>query len=81
MMKTNHDKYIMINKADLDEFSNWYLESKLSINVKKSKAILFGTRGIHQTAHLYDIDLHGETLHYVKDFNYLTKECLTFLSH
>ena len=55
----------------LYKFSEWCTRKKLCINVKKTKAILFGTENMLKQARCYDIDLENESLHYVKDFNYL----------
>ena len=58
-------------QSDLYKFDEWCTRNKLCINIKKTKAMLFGTRNTLKQARHYNIDLSNESLHYVKDFNYL----------
>ena len=70
---TNKDELVAHEhiQSDLYKFDEWCTRNKLCINIKKTKAMLFGTRNMLKQARHYNIDLSNESLHYVKDFNYL----------
>ena len=70
---TNKDKLVAHQyiQSDLYKFAEWCTRNKLCINIKTTKAMLFGTRNMLKQARHYNVDLENESLHYVKDFNYL----------
>ena len=47
-------------QSDLYKFDEWCTRNKLCINIKKTKAMLFGTRNMLKQARHYNIDLSNK---------------------
>ena len=56
---------------ELDEFTVWCHENKLSINTGKTKAMLFGSRNIVKNTQLPNLLLNKDRVHFVNEFTYL----------
>ena len=56
---------------ELDEFTVWCHENKLSINTGKTKAMLFGSRNIVKNTQLPNLLLNKDRVHFVDEFTYL----------
>ena len=56
---------------ELDAFSLWCSENKLTVNASKTKAVLFGTRKIVSKYALAYLMLNNDLVHYVKEYTYL----------
>ena len=70
--------------ADLNLLYNWCRRNQLTINLSKTKLMLFGTKNMLKHGSKFDTDLSGEKLQYVKQFNYLgmkLEDTLTFELH
>ena len=70
--------------ADLNLLCNWCSKNQLTINLAKTKLMLFGTKNMLKHGSKFDIDLTGQRLQYVKQFNYLgmrLEDTLTFELH
>ena len=69
---------------DLNILCTWCNKNHLTINLKKTKLMLFGTRNMSKTGIQYDTFMDGYKLQYVKHFNYLgikLENTLTFENH
>ena len=79
---------------DLHGLSRWCALNRVTINVKKTKAMLFGTNHILKKAILHDLSIGIDNILYVKYFNYLgvkldcklnfenhALECMRLVSH
>ena len=69
---------------DLHGLNRWCSLNKITINTKKTKSMLFGTNNRLKKAKKLDLKIGGDSIHYVKNFNYLgvKLDCkLTFESH
>ena len=70
--------------ADLELLYKWCNRNQLTINLSKTKLMLFGTKNMLKHCSKSDINLSGMTLQYVKQFNYLgmkLEDTLTFELH
>ena len=71
-------------KNDLNTLCNWCHRNQLTINQKKTKLMLFGTRNMLKSSKKVDTSLNGSLLQYVNHFNYLgikLESTLTFEQH
>ena len=81
-------------QQDLHSIANWSNLNKITVNIKKTKAMVFGTKNMQKMARHYNIFIGGDNIHYVNIFNYLgikldekldfeshAKECLRLVSH
>ena len=79
---------------DLHGLSRWCTLNRVTINTKKTKAMLFGTNNKLKKALLIDLKIGNDKICYVKTFNYLgvkldcklnfeshASECLRLVSH
>ena len=79
---------------DLRILSNWCCKNQLTININKTKVMLFGTRNMLKRGTRHDIYIDGAKLQYVNHFNYLgikvdcaltfelhASECIKMVSH
>ena len=79
---------------DLFGLSRWCALNRVTINVKKTKAMLFGTNNMLKRANLHNLSIGTDDIHYVKYFNYLgvkldcklnfenhALECMRLVSH
>ena len=70
--------------TDLLLLQKWCKLNQLTINIAKTKLMLFGTKNMLKHSSKEDIPLSGSNLHYVKHFNYLgmkLEDTLTFELH
>ena len=56
-------------QKDLNNYAKWCLRNKLTINVSKTKGMLFGPR--KKRSKEFTFNLHGEPLHIVSSYKYL----------
>lgn len=78
---SNIDQACMTLQADLDIFGNWCAINKLTINTKKSKGMMFGSRHKLRNVNPVPLKLNGINLHFVKSYKYLginLDGCLSF---
>ena len=70
---TNEEEATAYNnvKSDLNMLLDWCNQNQLTVNTKKNKIMLFGTKGMLKRAKYFDMYLGNEKLLYVKDFVYL----------
>ena len=81
-------------QQDLNRVCDWCNFNKITMNIKKTKSVVFGTRNMLKTARYYNIFCNETMIHYVNIFNYLgikldnkldfeahAKECLRLVSH
>ena len=70
---------------DLNNVANWCKGNKLSINIKKTKGMLVGTRSMVKKLHLLPkLKIQGGTIDYVFQYKYLgitIDEILSFRTH
>ena len=69
---------------DLNVLMIWFCVNKLTINVDKTKVMLFATKNMLRRAQFLDISVDDKTLQYVRQFNYLGVKLdsrLTFEMH
>ena len=79
---------------DFRILSNWCCKNQLTININKTKVMLFGTRNMLKRGTWHDIYIDGTKLQYVNHFNYLgikvdcaltfelhASECIKMVSH
>ena len=69
---------------DLKVLMKWFDGKRLTINLDKTKLMLFATKDMQKRAIFPDIEIKGKELQYVRQFNYLgvKLDCrLTFESH
>ena len=70
--------------TDLLLLQKWCNRNQLTVNLAKTKLMLFGTKNMLKQSHKHDISLSGLKLQYVKHFNYLgmrLEDTLTFELH
>ena len=58
-------------QSDLNRLTAWYEENQLTINVNKTKAIIFGTSNMLRRTQLPKLTLNNEETDFVKVFNYI----------
>ena len=88
--QTCHDWLCM----DLMKLMCWFNNNRLTINLDKTKLMLFATKNMQKNASFPQIELSGTILQYVRQFNYLgvkldsrltfemhANECLRLVSH
>ena len=72
-------------QSDLTNVTNWCKGNKLSINIKKTKSMIMGTRSmVKKHRFLPKLKIEGTTLNYVFQYKYLgitLDESLTFHNH
>ena len=81
-------------QQDLNKVVKWCNSNKITMNIKKTKSVTFGTKNMLKTVRHYNIFCNGIEIHYVNMFNYLgikldnkldfeshAKECLRLVSH
>ena len=79
---------------DLKILMDWFNKNRLTINLDKTKLMLFATKNMQKKALFPQIELSGTKLQYVRQFNYLgvkldsrltfemhANECLRLVSH
>ena len=74
--KTVNDAFQRVQN-DLLALASWCNLNQLTININKTKAVLFGTKKFTTNNNLPQIRIGGELVHYVKDYKYLgvTLDC------
>ena len=74
--KTVNDAFQRVQN-DLLALASWCNLNQLTININKTKAVLFGTKKFTNNNNLPQIRIGGELVHYVKDYKYLgvTLDC------
>ena len=72
-------------QSDLDNVANWCKGNKLSINIKKTKAMVIGTRSmVKKHNHISRLKICGKPIEYVFQYKYLgitIDEILSFHTH
>ena len=71
-------------QIDLDSLDTWCRQHKLSINIGKTKSVLFGTKKINNKITCPNLTIAGETIHFVNEYKYLgivLDKSLTFSRH
>ena len=58
-------------RNDMGLLFEWYNTNKLTVNIKKTKLMLFGTKGMLKRAKYHDVFIGNEKLKYVNNFMYL----------
>ena len=58
-------------QADLDNIAHWCKGNKLTINVKKTKGMLFGSSRRFKNNDIRNLILNGEHVEYVNHYKYL----------
>ena len=79
---------------DLIVLLKWFCMNKLTINLDKTKVMLYATKNMLKKAEFLDIAIDGKSLQYVRQFNYLgvkldsrlsfemhATECIRLVSH
>ena len=79
---------------DLEILLEWFNRNKLTINLDKTKLMLFATKNMQKKALFPDLEISGTKLQYVRQFNYLgvkldnrltfethASECIRLVSH
>ena len=79
---------------DLQVLMNWLNRNKLTINLDKTKLMLFATKNMQKKANFSEVEIQGKNLQYVRQFNYLgvkldnrvtfethASECIRLVSH
>ena len=64
-----HNVY-KIMQTDLDKISEWCVSNKLTVNVKKTKALLLGTRSIMKRNNCQPLALYGQSLDHISYYKY-----------
>ena len=59
-----------INKT-LDKLTKWFCLNKLTINLDKTKLMMFATKNMLKKLEYRDVRVQGKILQYVRQFNYL----------
>ena len=70
--------------TDLALFQEWCNQNQLTINLSKTKLMLFGTKNMLRHSSKLEVNLSGTKIQYVKHFNYLgmrLEDMLTFEFH
>ena len=70
--------------AELSNVYNWLCVNKLSLNVSKSRYMIFKNRKIDTVSMPWNIEINGEKVEYVHEFNFLgilLDEFLTWTPH
>ena len=70
---TNKDEHAAYNdvKQDLQLLMNWCNNNQLTVNIKKTKLMVFGTKGMLKRAQYHEMYLGNDKLQYVNDYVYL----------
>ena len=68
--KTINDAYEILQQ-DLSSMISWCKLNQLTINVNKTKAVLFGTKRFTSIKTLPTINVGNDTVHFVGDYKYL----------
>ena len=71
-------------KKDLGVLINWFNSNRLTINLDKTKLMLFATKNMQKKAVFPNIEINSKKLQYVRQFNYLGVKLdsrLTFETH
>ena len=72
-------------QSDLNNVANWCKGNKLSINIKKTKAMVIGTRSmVKKHNHISRLKINGKPIEYVFQYKYLgitIDEILSFHTH
>ena len=79
---------------DLANLSSWFKMNRLTVNIEKTKMMLFGTKNMLKKSKALDVFISGAKLNYVNYFNYLgikldrtlsfekhATECIHMVSH
>ena len=79
---------------DLVKLNRWFCMNKLTINLDKTKLMMFATKNMSKKLEFRDINVQGKILQYVRQFNYLgvkldtrlsfeahANECIRLVSH
>ena len=64
------DAYLLVQN-ELGAFSEWCTQNKLTVNINKTKAMLFGSRHTIKNAQIPHLKFNGNLEHYVKEYTYL----------
>ena len=73
MYSTNKDEttaYANVER-DLNVLMNWCENNQLTVNIKKTKLVLFGTKEMLRNSRHIDMYMGAEKLQYVNDYMYL----------
>ena len=71
-------------QEDLDVFSRWCCYNKLSVNVRKTKAMMFGNAFTHFNSDVFNVKLCGNEIDKAPKYEYLgivIDENVTFTDH
>ena len=70
---TNKDEAVVYEnlERDLNTLMNWCGNNQLSVNIKKTKLVLFGNREMLRNSRHIDMYMGTEKLQYVNDYMYL----------
>ena len=73
LYSTNKDEKVAHSNVehDLQLLSKWCNNNQLTVNIKKTKLMLFGTRGMLRGAQCHEMYLGDDKLQYVNDYVYL----------
>ena len=79
---------------DLGKLIHWFFMNRLTINLDKTKLMMFATKNRLKKMEFRDVNVQGKTLQYVRQFNYLgvkldsrlsfeahANECIRLVSH
>ena len=79
---------------DLTQLTHWFKMNQLTVNIEKTKMMIFGTRNMVKKCRALDVHISGSKLKYVNHFNYLgikldntlsfekhAAECVHLVSH
>ena len=62
---------ILSPRIDLDNIAQWLRSNKLTLNVKKTKFVIFGSKNNLRHIVNTDLRLNGEVIERVREFKYL----------
>ena len=71
-------------QTDLDQLDIWCKQHKLSININKTKSVIFGTNKFNSNINCTNLTIAGEEIKYVSEYKYLgivLDKNLTFTKH
>ena len=88
------DNMVLGLQSDLDRYSSWCEQNYLTLNVKKTKYVIFGTSQRTKTVQNFELKLNGTNLFKEPFYNYLgitldsnlsynqrVKQCMKIVSH
>ena len=87
VLYSNHDNEAVAHAwmtEDLAKLTTWFKMNQLTVNIEKTKIMMFGTRNMLKKSRSLDVYIAGTKLKYVNFFNYLgikLDNTLTFEKH